>query len=92
MKSLLQRTALALLLVGAIPATYAEARGTYRVVDTAYNDVLNVRTGPSTRYPIIGMLAPYARGIVVSHCEYRWCYIYHGNTEGWVSRRYIRPE
>ncbi|SFL69911.1 hypothetical protein SAMN04488125_12165 [Methylorubrum salsuginis] len=40
------------------------AQPTLRVIDTAPNDVLNVREYPTTDARIIGMIPPDGRGII----------------------------
>ncbi len=54
---------------GTLPA-YAEADGpdAWRVTGVAPNDVLNMRMGPGTDYPVIGELAPDARHLVPTTC------------------------
>lgn len=59
----------ALLLVGSGSA-WAEADGpdAWRVVDVAPDDLLNVRMGPGTEYPVIGRFSHDARGLQQVTC------------------------
>ncbi|MER0238587.1 SH3 domain-containing protein [Fulvimarina sp. MAC8] len=64
----------------------------YRVVGVSYNDVLNVRTGPSTRYPIIAGLRNGEGGLYIQRCARHatWCLVsFGGGRQGWVSTRFI---
>ncbi|WP_100331230.1 N-acetylmuramoyl-L-alanine amidase [Bacillus xiapuensis] len=53
-------------------------------------DSLNVRTGPSTAYPSISKLSANTN-VAVSHSVGGWSYIKAGNTVGFVSSYYLRP-
>lgn len=69
------------------------AADTYRVVGVRPGDVLNIRTGPSARYPVIGQLARDERGVEgVGECMQRWCPVRSGFTLGWASARYLERE
>jgi hypothetical protein len=72
MNRLAQRLAAALLTVVtfSLPAVALDAHGpdTWQVVDIAPDDVLNVRMGPGTEYPIIASFAHNARGLVLETC------------------------
>lgn len=56
----------------AVPAARAEIDGhgpdAWRVTGVAANDVLNMRMGPGTEYPVIDSLAPNARGLEQITC------------------------
>ena len=52
------------------PAAAQEGGRTYRVVGVEYDDVLNIRAGPSMGYPIVGVIPPGGRGVrLVGHCQ-----------------------
>jgi uncharacterized membrane protein len=61
------------------------------VTGVAGDDVLNIRHGPGTRYPVIGTLAPDARGIEVVAVDAtgRWGEVNAGEQSGWVAMRYL---
>lgn len=58
----------ALMLVGPAAALDAHGPDAWQVTGVAPNDVLNVRMGPGTQYPIIGAFAPNARGLQQVTC------------------------
>jgi uncharacterized protein YraI len=69
-----------------------EGDRTYRVVGVEFDDVLNIRAGPSAGYPIIGEIPPTGRGVrVVGEC-YVWCPIRYNGAAGWVHARYLAAE
>lgn len=71
----------------------AQAQQTLRVIDTAPNDVLNVREYPTTDARIVGVIPPDGRGIVVSgERNGNWVFVRYRKVEGWVSRRFVYPE
>jgi len=76
--------ALAILFAFAAPATSAQAQRAVVVND------LNMRTGPSTQYPVITVLR---RGspVLVHNCTRgsAWCNVSQRNATGWVSGRYL---
>ena len=78
------------------PQTLAQPRDplpTYKVAFVEEDDVLNVRTGPSTDYDAIGAIPPTAQGVkIMGVCEDEWCPIVHRNTRGWVNRYYLIAE
>ena len=50
---------------------------------------LNVRSGPGTKYQVVDTLRA---GEVVDATEcnqYRWCYVKHDGSDGWVSGKYL---
>ena len=62
----------------------------YRVVSVAYDDVLNVRQGPSAEHPAIAALDPEARGVrLIGPCQGEWCFVRHQEIVGWVNRFYL---
>ncbi len=69
----------------------------FRVYDIAPDDVLNVRTGPGVRNPVITTLAPdasgirvYAPGALVGAAV--WNPVQVPGGAGWVNARFLRPE
>ncbi|WP_417670953.1 SH3 domain-containing protein [Roseibium sp.] len=59
-------------------------------VNVAADDVLNVRKGPSSRFAVVGALAPGNCSVAVSEtCEGSWCRISSGNVSGWVHTGYL---
>ncbi len=66
---------------------------TYRVVGVGPGDALNIRIGPSARFPVIGRLARNARGVQgLGDCVRRWCPVRDGLTLGWASARFLERE
>ncbi len=65
--------------------------GTWKVVNVADNDELNIRSGPSTRFRKIGSI-PSGSGCVIKlrKCKRNWCRINYIGQKGWVSSRYLR--
>jgi hypothetical protein len=71
----------------------ARADDTYRVVDVVSPDVLNVRAGPSTSFPVIGTLEPDSGGIhIIGDCRDRWCPVQRGSVMGWASAKFLAVE
>ena len=80
-------------------------KGCLRVVNVAYNDVLNLRAGASSNSRIVDRLAPDRHGILALRgpCipasrpwAQRWCPVthYNGNAvvDGYVKARYVRDQ
>jgi len=66
------------------------AEPVYMVANVEYDDVLNVRTGPSTEFDVIGELEPGSRGVTITGpCRAGWCPVQHQTTKGWVNRIYL---
>jgi uncharacterized protein YraI len=65
---------------------------TYRVVDVARDDVLNVRSGPSAGYPVIAEIPPTGRGLRLNGPCRGWCSITYNGATGWVHARYLAVE
>ncbi|CAO4142289.1 SH3b domain-containing protein [Methylorubrum thiocyanatum] len=71
----------------------AQAQQTLRVIDTAPNDVLNVREYPTTDSRIVGVIPPDGRGLVPSgERTGNWVFVRYKKVEGWVSQRFVYPE
>jgi hypothetical protein len=70
-----------------------EPQPMFRVVNVRSDDVLNVRSGPSADFDVVGELPPGSRGIAVtSACRSRWCPVQHRSASGWVNSAYLAPE
>ena len=83
---------LMLLLASGWPGA-ASAQQTLKVIDTAPNDVLNVREYPTTASRIVGVIPPDGRGIVpVEERNGTWVFVRYRQVEGWVSARFVAPE
>src|SRR5262245_59122381 len=62
----------------------------FRVAGVDFDDVLNVRTGPSADHDVIGSILPDAAGIrIVGPCISVWCPIQHRGISGWVNSAYL---
>lgn len=77
----------------AAPAPRQPERPTFIVTNVRADDVLNVRSGPSSDHDIVGELPPGSRGIaIVSDCQARWCPVQHDKMIGWVNSAFLSPE
>lgn len=77
------------------PLAAADARASEGlcVVNVASWDVLNVRSGPGTRFSALDGLAPGRCGITVrGSCQGNWCPIAYKYGSGWVNTRYLGPD
>jgi uncharacterized protein YraI len=85
---------LALVLVAA-PQPWAVAQEpvrTYRVVNVAHDDVLNIRSGPSAGYEIVGSIPPRGRGVrIIGSCR-GWCPVQYNGMSGWVNAAFLAAE
>jgi len=62
------------------------------VIGVAPDDLLNLRTGPGTGYPVRDTLRPDACGIIVmAPCANGWCSVEDGHNEGFVRSIFIAP-
>jgi hypothetical protein len=62
----------------------------YIVANVERDDVLNVRSGPSTDFEVVGELQPGSRGVsITGRCRWDWCPVQHQSTRGWVNRIYL---
>lgn len=96
--------AAALLALGAPLAVQAD--GAWRVTGVQAGDILNMRMGPGTEYPVIDGLAPDARGLLQVTCVPLpsapqhdaalpdWCLVQSmdGSHSGWVARRFLAAD
>jgi hypothetical protein len=68
----------------------ARALPSFRVAGVDYDDVLNVRNGPSADHDVIASILPDAAGIkIVGPCVSAWCPIQHRGVTGWVNSAYL---
>jgi uncharacterized protein YraI len=52
------------------------------------NTYLNVRSGPSVDYQIVGVIPPGA-GVSLGDCVGEWCHMHWRAVSGWVNSRYL---
>jgi uncharacterized protein YraI len=70
----------------------------YEVVGIAPNDVLNVRSGASTNYPIVGFIPPNGNYITVHKRDGGWCEVFYtfpgtsNGVHGWVNSTYLHRD
>jgi hypothetical protein len=77
----------------AAPVHRQPDRPTFMVTNVRHDDVLNVRSGPSSDHDIVGELPPGSRGIAItSECRARWCPVQHDKMTGWVNSAFLSPE
>lgn len=63
----------------------------FAVKGVAADDMLNVRAGPSASSVVIGSLPPLTPNVEVMGTQSNWAKIPFGETNGWVSMRYLAP-
>ncbi len=74
-------------------ATSGASASGYRVVGVESSDVLNVRAGPAVSFPVVGTLAPDARGVrMMRPCFVNWCRVSRGSVVGWANMRFLEPD
>lgn len=74
----------------ATQAPVPPAAVSFSVYGVADDDVLNMRSGPSDEYAVIGVIPPDANAVrMVGRCVALWCEIQFRNTRGWVNRYYL---
>ncbi|MEM7399548.1 MAG: SH3 domain-containing protein [Pseudomonadota bacterium] len=78
----------ATLFAASAPLTGTEAQAAC-VTGVASNDVLNIRSGPSTRFEITGFIRPGECGVVTGQREGNWIWVDYGKG-GYVNKRYLR--
>lgn len=52
------------------------------------NATVNVRSGPSVIYPIVGK-AYAGQRVSVTGCQNAWCYVVKPGRDGWVAARFL---
>jgi len=73
--------------------TKARSGPTYRVVNVAADDVLNIRSGPDSSFAIIGQIPPNGRGVRLGNgCREGWCPAGYGSVVGWVNSSYLAAD
>lgn len=63
----------------------------FDVSGVAAGDRLNIRERPAAKAPVIGVLAPDARGIEVVARQNGWALVNTAERAGWVNARYLKP-
>jgi hypothetical protein len=62
----------------------------FNVYGVSVDDVLNMRSGPSEDYAIVGVIPPNGSAVrMIGGCIGLWCEIQFRNTRGWVNRYYL---
>lgn len=79
---------------GWVSARYIEQDGgdhisTACVRGVASNDVLNIRSRPTSSSQIVGLIKPGRCGIQVFHGQGNWRSISYRGVRGWVNKRYL---
>lgn len=72
--------------------TCGAPHGKYWVRGVASNDVLNIRSGPGSKFPLVGKIPPNGRGVGVEGCAQnnsRWCIVRYNCYRGWASIKYL---
>lgn len=70
-----------------------EPPSAYKVVNIREDDVLNVRSGPSSEHAVVAALQPGSRGVVITgDCQSEWCPVQHATGSGWVNRTFLVSE
>lgn len=68
----------------------AHGPDTYRVRGVADWDMLNIRSGPSSRRQIVGAIPPHGSGVhCLGPCSGNWCRISWRGIIGWTNMRYL---
>lgn len=69
------------------------ALATFKVVKIKADDALNVRSGPSTQFGVLGIFKPDTRGIAITgECRAMWCPVQHEGLSGWAYRGYLAKD
>lgn len=61
----------------------------YSVTNVAADDVLNIRSGPSSQADIIGSFGPYTLNVEVLDVRQNWAQVSTGEAMGWTSLRFL---
>ena len=73
--------------------TAQQAQTSFVVTNVRENDVLNVRSGPSTEYDVVAALKPGSRGVAITgDCRSEWCPVRHQDGAGWVNSQFLASE
>jgi uncharacterized membrane protein len=81
-----------ILALSSAPLAAQEMPALYDVTGVAADDVLNIRAAPDAIAPILGSLAPDARGIEVIALAGGWAQINTGEGVGHVALRFLTPQ
>ena len=84
--------AAALLLAPATAHATADGPDFFRVAGVATNDVLWIRSGPSSRFRKVGSIPFNGRGVRNMGCERRWCRVEYRGVTGWAHGRYLHED
>jgi len=91
-KMLKYAIAIQLLGLASVPTSAASvvAGEEHCVVNVASWDLLNIRSGPSSKTGIVSRKHYGSCGImVVGNCQAQWCPVEDGHISGWVYQRYL---
>jgi uncharacterized protein YraI len=71
----------------------ARSGPTYRVVNVAADDALNMRSGPDSSYTIVGQIPHNGQGVRLGNgCKGPWCPAAYGSAVGWVNSSYLAAD
>ena len=94
LSSPVQQTMIATAIVEAVGKFCKPEEGpTYRIVDVAPKDVLNIRSGPNGDLSVVGAIPSGGRGVrMVGACSGTWCDVDYRGARGWVRRQFLASE
>lgn len=73
--------------------TAPRLQASFAVANVRNDDVLNVRSGPSSDFDVVAALKPGSRGIAITGaCQSDWCPVRHESAAGWVNSVYLANE
>lgn len=79
--------------IAAVKSSSVATVVSFRVEGVQQDDVLNVRSAPSSEAAAIGTIPPGGRGLrITGACIDDWCPIKHRKVSGWVNRIYLAEE
>jgi len=79
------------LMIASAPSQACACCGTWKVINVANGDVLNIRSGPGADNTIVGTIPSGSACVLKSaQCEGKWCRVAYDKTIGWVNTRYLR--
>jgi uncharacterized protein YraI len=71
----------------------ARNASTYKVVNVATGDALNIRAEPAANSRIVERIPPDGRGVrMVGDCSGQWCQIDYRGARGWVNSQFLAAE
>jgi uncharacterized protein YraI len=69
------------------------AATTFRVINVASDDVLNIRSEPNSSSSIVGSIPPNGRGVrIAGTCNGQWCPVDFHGIHGWVNKQYLADD